>query len=154
LILRHQLATSFAILAVMTAEGPMPTSELAARRAMDRTTCSREVAPLVGAGLVEVGVGSDRRYRMLRTTSLGDQRLSEGRPTWEQVQGMVADAIGDADLHDLLTGLRRLLASSERLTRPAGIAGQPDSGYPEKENGHAQTDRIGSRLARWRHRSA
>ena len=108
----------------------MPTSDLATRLAMDRTTCTREAAPLVGAGLVEVGVGSDRGYRLLRTTSLGDQRLSEGRPAWEQVQGMVADAFGNADLHDLLTGLRRLLASSERLTRPAGIAGQPDSGCP------------------------
>lgn len=73
-------AASFAILAVLAAEGPVPTSDLTARLAMDRTTCTREVAPLVGAGLVEVGVGSDRRYRLLRTTSLGDQRLSEGRP--------------------------------------------------------------------------
>ena len=71
-------AASFAILAVLAAEGPMPTSDLAARLAMDLTTCTREAAPLVVAGLVEVGVGSDRRYRLLRMTSLGDQRLSEG----------------------------------------------------------------------------
>jgi DNA-binding MarR family transcriptional regulator len=108
-------ATGFAILSVLAAEGPMPVSELAGRLAMDRTTCTREVAPLVSAGLVEIATGSDRRRRLPRLTSLGERKRSQAHQAWEQVQQAVADEFGDASVHDLLADLRRLLASSEVL---------------------------------------
>jgi DNA-binding MarR family transcriptional regulator len=108
-------ATGFAILSVLAAEGPMPVSELAGRLAMDRTTCTREVAPLVSAGLVEIAAGSDRRRRLPRLTSLGERKRSQAHQAWEQVQQAVADEYGDASIHDLLADLRRLLASSELL---------------------------------------
>jgi DNA-binding MarR family transcriptional regulator len=107
--------TGYSILSRLAAEGPLSVSELAGRLAMERTTCTREVAPLVSSGLVEATAGSDRRRRLLRVTGLGQQRLADGRPAWEQVQRMVADEFGDADLSDLLTRLNRLLDSSERL---------------------------------------
>jgi DNA-binding MarR family transcriptional regulator len=107
--------TGYSILSRLAAEGPLSVSELAGRLAMERTTCTREVAPLVSSGLVEATAGSDRRRRVLRVTGLGQQRLADGRPAWEQVQRMVADEFGDADLSDLLTRLNRLLDSSERL---------------------------------------
>ena len=107
--------TGYSILSRLAAEGPLSVSELAARLAMERTTCTREVAPLVSSGLVEATAGSDRRRRQLRVTGLGHRKLAEGRPAWEQVQRMVADEFGDADLRDLLIRLDRLLGSSERL---------------------------------------
>jgi DNA-binding MarR family transcriptional regulator len=107
--------TGYSILSRLTAEGPLSVSELAGRLAIERTTCTREVAPLVSSGLVEVTVGSDRRRRLLRATALGQRKLAEGRPAWEQVQRMVADEFGDADLRELLIRLERLLESSERL---------------------------------------
>jgi DNA-binding IclR family transcriptional regulator len=51
---------AYAILGRLDAEGPLSINELASRLALERTTCSREVAPLVRAGLIEVGVGDDR----------------------------------------------------------------------------------------------
>ena len=107
--------TGYSILSRLAAEGPLSVSELAGRLAMERTTCTREVAPLVGSGLVEATTGSDRRRRLLRVTGLGQQKLAEGRPAWEHVQRMVAGEFGDADLRDLLGQLDRLLESSERL---------------------------------------
>jgi len=107
--------TGYSILSRLAAEGPLSVSELAGRLAMERTTCTREVAPLVSSGLVEATTGSDRRRRLLRVTGLGARRLAEGRPAWERVQQMVADEFGDADLRDLLTRLDRLLEGSERL---------------------------------------
>jgi DNA-binding MarR family transcriptional regulator len=107
--------TGYSILSRLTAEGPLSVSELAGRLAIERTTCTREVAPLVSSGLVEVTVGSDRRRRLLRATALGERKLAEGRPAWEQVQRMVAGEFGDADLRELLIRLERLLESSERL---------------------------------------
>jgi DNA-binding MarR family transcriptional regulator len=82
---------------------------------MERTTCTREVAPLVSSGLVEATAGSDRRRRLLHLTGLGQRRLADARPAWERVQQMVAGEVGDADLRDLLARLDRLLESSERL---------------------------------------
>lgn len=108
-------ATDFAILSVLAREGPIPVSGLAARLAMDRTTCTREVTPLVSEGLVEITTGSDRRHRLVRLTSLGRRKHSGAREAWEQAQQAVMGELGGADIHDLLMGLRRLLASSERL---------------------------------------
>jgi DNA-binding MarR family transcriptional regulator len=108
-------ASSFAILAVLAREEPLPIGELAARLTMDRTTCTRELAPLVSSGLVEITVGSDRRRRLVQLTSLGKRKRLEARSRWERVQQMLAAEFGDEDVHDLLARLRRLLASSEQL---------------------------------------
>ena len=70
-------ATGFAILSVLATEDATTVSGLTERLAMDRTTCTRGLAPLVSK------------------------------------QAVTAE-YGDASIHDLLTGLRRLLASSER----------------------------------------
>ncbi|MBO0692440.1 MAG: winged helix-turn-helix transcriptional regulator [Acidimicrobiaceae bacterium] len=108
-------ATSYAILSLLAAEGPLLLGELGRRLAMDRTTCSREVAPLVSSGLVEITVGSDRRRRFVQLTSLGRRRRSETRPLWERAQRMLAAEFGEDDIQDLLTRLRRLLRGAERL---------------------------------------
>lgn len=115
--------TGYSILSRLAAEGPLSVGELAGRLAMERTTCTREVAPLVSSGLVEATAGSDRRRRLLRLTGLGRRRLAEARPAWERVQQMVAGEFGDADLRDLLTRLDRLLESSERLREGVGDHG-------------------------------
>jgi len=107
--------TGYSILSRLADEGPMSVSELAGRLGMERTTCTREVAPLVDAGLVEIATGPDRRRRLLRLTGPGRERRAEAYPLWERVQRMVGDAFGDAEVADLLARLRRLRESSDRL---------------------------------------
>jgi DNA-binding MarR family transcriptional regulator len=108
--------TGYSILTRLAEAGPLSIGELAGRLAMERTTCSREAAPLVEAGLVENMVGSDRRRRLLRLTSLGARRRAEAYPLWERVQQMVADEFGDANVADLLARLTRLREGSDRLS--------------------------------------
>lgn len=108
--------TAYSIMSRLAEEGPLSVGELAARLAMERTTCTREVAPLVDAGLVEITVGPDRRRRLLRLTSRGARKRAEAYPAWERVQRMVAEEFGGADVADLLTRLRRLRESSDRLS--------------------------------------
>jgi DNA-binding MarR family transcriptional regulator len=110
--------TGYSILSRLAAEGPLSVGQLAGRLAMERTTCTREVAPLVAAGLVEITVGSDRRARMLQLTDPGMRKRAEAYPLWERVQRTLADEFGDADIADLLGRLRRLQAGSERLSAP------------------------------------
>jgi DNA-binding MarR family transcriptional regulator len=108
--------TGYSIMSRLAEDGPLSISELAGRLAMERTTCTREVAPLVESGLVESTVGSDRRRRLLRLTRLGARKRAEAYPLWERVQRMVADEFGDADVADLLVRLHRLRESSDRLS--------------------------------------
>jgi DNA-binding MarR family transcriptional regulator len=108
--------TGYSIMSRLADDGPMSVGELAGRLAMERTTCTREVAPLVAAGLVEDGAGSDRRRRVLRLTSLGVSKRAEAYPLWERVQQMVASEFGDADVADLIVRLGRLRESSDHLS--------------------------------------
>lgn len=110
--------TGYSILSRLAEEGPLSVSQLAARLAMERTTCTREVAPLVDAGLLDMTTGSDRRVRILRLTEPGARKRAEAYPLWEGVQRRLADDFGDTDIVALLERLRRLQASSNRLHRP------------------------------------
>jgi DNA-binding MarR family transcriptional regulator len=107
--------TSYSILARLATDGPLSIGQLAERLAMDRTTCSREVTPMVTSGLVDVTIGFDRRCRVLRLTAFGEQGLKNGRLAWARVQEIVADEFGEAATLDLINSLRRLLQASERL---------------------------------------
>jgi DNA-binding MarR family transcriptional regulator len=109
--------TAYSILSRLAAEGPMPVGDLAGRLAMERTTCTREVAPLVRSGLVEAAAGPDRRQRILRLTSLGEQKRAGAYPIWERVQQEVAAEFGGSEVQELLIRLRRLTGGSERLAR-------------------------------------
>lgn len=108
--------TGYSILSRLAEEGPLSITELAGRMAMDRTTCTREMAPLVDSGLVQITVGADRRRRLLQLTDLGAKKRSEAYRLWERVQRMVADEFGDTDVSELLVRLRRLRESSDRLS--------------------------------------
>jgi DNA-binding MarR family transcriptional regulator len=82
---------------------------------MDRTTCSRELEPLVQTGLIEIQVGKDRRQRVVRLLPKGARKLAKGRPYWEAVQKRVASTFGSENTHELLRQLRDLLNESARL---------------------------------------
>lgn len=106
---------AYTILSRLDAEGPVSIKELAGLLALDRTTCSREVAPLVRAGLVDVDVGEDRRRRVLRLSERGSERLALARPHWRRVQEQVERSFGGEQTGELLDTLRVLLETSEQL---------------------------------------
>lgn len=118
-------ATAYSIMSRLADEGPMSVSELAGRLAMERTTCTREVAPLVDAGLVESTAGADRRRKVLRLTALGARKRAEAYPLWERVQRLVADEFGHSDVADLLTRLHRLRQSIDRPEQALDRSHQP-----------------------------
>jgi DNA-binding MarR family transcriptional regulator len=106
-------ATGYAILARLAGDGPLPISQLASRLALDRTTCSRELEPLVRAGLVEIRAGEDRRQRVARLSQAGADALAAARPHWQRAQRQVAGSFGRGETDELLTRLRLLLRTVE-----------------------------------------
>lgn len=86
----------FSILAMVTGAGPVALGVLAARLGMDRTTMSRDLAPLQKRGLVESRIDpGDRRSRKLATTPEGRLTLDAASPLWAKAQAVSLKSVPD-----------------------------------------------------------
>src|SRR3954465_13729428 len=63
--------TQFTLLVTSRLSGEATINGLAERMAMDRSTLSRNLKPLVREGLLEVGSGEDGRTRLVRISAEG-----------------------------------------------------------------------------------
>lgn len=94
----------YSILSRLGRLGPLPLGALAGRLGTDRSTLSREIAPLVEAGLVEARLDpDDRRRRVLTLTASGRGRVKRALPLWAGAQQALAEEFG-ADRTAALVG--------------------------------------------------
>jgi DNA-binding MarR family transcriptional regulator len=107
--------TQFSLLAHLQRAGPTTMSALADLLEMDRTTLTRNLKPLVDAGLVVVEPGADARTRRVGVTDEGHAVWRNARAHWRRAQDEVNRVLGSdrvAGLHALLDGtLERFNAS-------------------------------------------
>jgi DNA-binding MarR family transcriptional regulator len=76
---------------------------------MDRTTLTRNLAPLERDGLVQVvAAEGDRRRKVLSLTSAGTQRLADARPQWRRAQSAFERHFGDQEAAAMRTLLREV----------------------------------------------
>jgi len=107
---RHLGATGlrisqFSLLGFVLAEGPIAIGRLADRLATDRTTLTRNLRPLLSAGLVERVAGDDKRRHELVATVAGRALYKRALPLWAEAEREVRAAMGPrltADLQDAL----------------------------------------------------
>jgi DNA-binding MarR family transcriptional regulator len=105
--------SSYSILSRTGREGPLPLGALAARLAMDRTTLSRELAPLVEAGLLEAEPDEhDRRKRIVVLTDEGVALVKEAHPLWARAQKDLARRFGAGRTDGLLAELHALVGAA------------------------------------------
>ncbi len=76
----------FAILSALLRDDPVPLTELAGLLGLERTTLTRNLAPLEAAGLALSTPTSDRRVRALTLTNAGRDRLESALPLWHAAQ--------------------------------------------------------------------
>ena len=88
--------TQFSVLSVISAAGPATMTDLADTLAMDRTTLTRNLKPLLDRGLVERGEGEDRRQRPIAITPAGRDALGQALPLWKKAQARIAGGLGAA----------------------------------------------------------
>ena len=107
------LSTSaYAILSRTTSEGPLSLGMLARRLAMDRTTLSRELTPLLDAGLLTAATDADdRRRRVVAISRKGAALVERARPLWAQAQKEVAGDFGVARTKELIAELHALVGA-------------------------------------------
>ncbi|MBT5414656.1 MAG: winged helix-turn-helix transcriptional regulator [Rhodospirillaceae bacterium] len=87
--------TQFSLLAAVGLTSKTSVSALADSLVMDRTTLSRNLQPLVRAGLLKMAPGRDRRERRVALTEEGRSTLRTALPLWRQAQARIADALGE-----------------------------------------------------------
>jgi DNA-binding MarR family transcriptional regulator len=111
--------TQFTLLVTNRLMGESTINELAERMAMDRTTLSRNLKPLVRSGLLEVRPGEDGRRRLVQLTPVGEHALEEAYPLWQQAQQETVGVLGEERHEALLGDVSRMVSLATRGTREA-----------------------------------
>ncbi|KRG62523.1 MarR family transcriptional regulator [Stenotrophomonas humi] len=117
---RHLAAAELSLNAysiLRRAREPRPLGALAEALGMDRTTLTRNLKPLVAAGLLSSQPGEDPRQRQVHLTALGKRRLQKARPLWQQAQDEIETIFGGADVAALNQQLEALSLALEAESR-------------------------------------
>ena len=94
--------SQFSLLGFVAAEGPVSIGRLSDLLAIDRTTLTRNLRPLISAGLIERAPSGDRRRHELVATAAGRALFKRALPLWSAAEQEVRGAMGarlTADLH-------------------------------------------------------
>jgi len=97
--------TQYSLLSHVVLLGPLRPGELARRMKLDASTLTRNLQPLVAAGWVELGPGSDARSRLVTATEAGRVQRAEGQKAWKQAQHALNARLGNervVTLHALI----------------------------------------------------
>jgi DNA-binding MarR family transcriptional regulator len=128
----------FSLLMALNRPEPANIGRVAAVLAMDRTTVTANLKPLVRRGLVEsIADAADRRSRRLALTPAGRALLATAVPVWEATHAAVERQLGRSDPEALRDDLRALsqppvgfALTPSRDRASAGGNGLPDCPSP------------------------
>jgi DNA-binding MarR family transcriptional regulator len=99
----------FSLLMSLNRPEPPTMGRVAGVLAMDRTTLTANVKPLVRRGLVEIRIdAADRRGRRLLLTAAGRSLLAAALPVWQREHAAIDTLVTGADPDQLRTELRAL----------------------------------------------
>lgn len=104
--------SQFSLLGFVIAQGPIAIGPLAGLLAMDRTTLTRNLRPLLASGLIERASAGDKRRHELIATPAGRALFKRALPLWANAEKEVRTALGTRLTADLRGTLDR---SMQRL---------------------------------------
>jgi len=111
--------TQYSLLSHVMHRGPIRPGELAKAMVLDASTLTRNLKPLVAAGWVTVGAGTDSRSHLVGITEAGREKRTEAQRRWKAAQESLNELLGVERvlaLHELIDGSLQCFA--ERETRP------------------------------------
>ncbi len=97
-------ATQFTILSQLMLRGDMPVGKLAGILGMERTTLTRNLAPLEQRKWIATKPGDDPRARIIGITAQGRGMVRRAFPYWAKAQAQVGKLLG-ADQQSALKAL-------------------------------------------------
>jgi DNA-binding MarR family transcriptional regulator len=106
--------TQYSLLSHVLKLGPLRPGELARVMAMDASTLTRNLKPLLDAGWVEMGAGTDARSRMVSITEAGREKRQEAQRCWKTAQDKLNHLLGI----DRVLALHAMIDDSLELFSP------------------------------------
>lgn len=116
--------TQYSLLSQVLKLGPVRPGDLAQAMAMDASTLTRNLRPLITAGWVDLGAGADGRSRLVTLTAAGQAKRDQARACWRRAQEGMNALLGDQQvvaLHSLIDDT--LLALQPLEAEPASASG-------------------------------
>jgi DNA-binding MarR family transcriptional regulator len=104
-------STQFSVLVGLAHAPEVPLSRLADALVMDRTTLTRNLAPLIRDGLVEERDAADGRVRLFALTGKGKKLFERALPSWQTAQAHMVRALAE-DVASLTRGLSRAVIAA------------------------------------------
>jgi DNA-binding MarR family transcriptional regulator len=104
--------TQYSLLSYVVRLGPVRPVDLARAMKVDASTLTRNLRPLVDAGLVAQGAGADARSRLVEATPAGREKRQEAQRRWRVAQESLNRRLGPqrvVALHALLDECQALL---------------------------------------------
>jgi DNA-binding MarR family transcriptional regulator len=109
--------TQYSLLSYVVKLGPIRAVDLAAEMKVNTSTLSRNLQPLVAAGLLAISPGTDARSRLIGATAEGQRKRVEAQRRWRVAQEGINQTLGVQRvlaLHALIDEAMALLSSGER----------------------------------------
>jgi DNA-binding MarR family transcriptional regulator len=86
------------VLVAVGHSGPLSPTDLAAALVMDKSTLSRDAAPLLKYGWLRKVPGADKRSHQLELTPAGRAKVASLLPAWRAAQKALKERLGDVYL--------------------------------------------------------
>jgi DNA-binding MarR family transcriptional regulator len=105
--------TQYSLLSYAVKLGPIRPVDLARTMKVDASTLTRNLRPLIAAGLLALEAGPDARSRLVRATDAGREKRIEAQRRWRIAQEALNGRLGVrrvAALHALLDECQDLLS--------------------------------------------
>jgi DNA-binding MarR family transcriptional regulator len=107
--------TQYSLLSYVVKLGPIRPADLAAEMRISPSTLTRNLKPLVDAGLVEIGPGADARSRLVTATQDGREKRTDAQRRWRAAQEGINTMLSPrrvVELHAMLDECLDLLGPS------------------------------------------
>jgi DNA-binding MarR family transcriptional regulator len=108
--------TQYSLLSYVVKLGPIRPGDLAREMKIDASTLTRNLQPLIDAGLLASGPGVDGRSRLVSATDLGREKRVEAQRRWRVAQEGINQTLGArrvVELHGLIDECMDLLSPVE-----------------------------------------
>jgi DNA-binding MarR family transcriptional regulator len=102
--------TQYSLLSHVARLGPLRPGELAHSMAIDASTLTRNLKPLVAAGLISVAPGSDDRSHAVAITESGRRKRNDAQRHWKAAQDGLDALLGEEDVTAMHALIDRCLA--------------------------------------------
>jgi DNA-binding MarR family transcriptional regulator len=105
--------TQYSLLSYVVKLGPIRPGDLAREMKIGASTLTRNMRPLIDAGWLELGPGSDGRSRLLSATDAGREKRHEAQRRWRVAQESLNNVLGVRrviELHALVDECLELLS--------------------------------------------